>query len=164
MNNVPIDLDRVEKKLVSGINKNVRVRDLFHFGDKGMNRILGDVIGKDYITAKAIERQTGNIGRAVRFKAATRLMSGAAVGINIAMIGGILAAGAYRGITATTDAAMKFMNSNSMRRLETGSGLNPFPFSGAVTERAKALQAISNSRMNARGTLGGEAALAHENI
>ena len=129
-----------------------------------MKEKIIDWICKDYITAKAIERQTGNIGRAVRFKAATRLMSGAAVGINIAMIGGVVAAAGYRGVVAATDSAMKFMNYNGFRRLDTGSGLNPFPFSGAVTERAKALQAISNSRMNARGTLGGEAALAHENI
>lgn len=110
-----------------------------------------------------VERETGAVSRAVRFKAATRIMSGVAVGINVALVGGALATAAHRGIVGYTDAMMRFMQNNTAGRLEFGTGMG-FQTSGALTERQRALTAISNSRLSARSALGNEAQLAHENL
>lgn len=98
-----------------------------------------------------------------------KLVSGLGKGFNAAMWGYLgfqVGSAAVEGITG---AASKFANRVEMeldrfgnRQMEFGGTFEAgFFSSGASTERQRALQAIHNSRANARGLVGNEASLSH---
>jgi hypothetical protein len=151
--------------LARRIPETARIRDIF-MGKRGFARKVATMRSAGTITTDqarvmmATEATTGAIGRSIRFTAGARLMSVAVVGMNVALIGGIVGAGLFRGATSATDAMLRWTRSNSIRQLEFGSGVQPFMY--GATERSKALQAISNSRLNYRSAIGNEAALAAE--
>jgi hypothetical protein len=149
--------DVIKKSRISGLwNPAGELRRL----RRGM---LSEGASMEHLTlSRIVENQTGTLSRAVRSVAGAKLMVGVTTGVNIALIGGLLAEGAYRGVTKATEYAMKFQEWGSARRLEFGTGVNPFMSSGALTERQRALTAISSSRLNARSAIGQEAQLAHD--
>jgi hypothetical protein len=153
-------LPGLETSLQGTISKNTKVRDLFRFNDKTMDRIFTGMSTSDLTLVKAIEGQTGAISRASKFVAGAKLMKGVSVGANIALIGGLLATAGYKSITKATDAMIRLEQFNGFRSVETGNSAMPYLTAGSSTERSRALAAISNSRMNARSSLGMEGALA----
>jgi len=100
------------------------------------------------------------------FQGATRLMQGVTVGLNIALFGGMLGTLAYEGSRVLAEQSFRLMHSNSIPRLEFGTGqlAAGFMTSGAMTERQRAIAAISNSSLNARRYMGNEAAIMSENM
>jgi hypothetical protein len=130
---------------------------------------LGTSYSNQAIKAAAIGTPIANpvkraaIGSALRIQGAARLMAGVSVGLNIAMFGGILAKLGYAGARRIAEESWDLKMNRSAQMLEFGSGLNPYQTSGASTERSRAVQAIQESHLNSRTSLGREAEFMSDN-
>ena len=135
---------------------------------RARERVLG---GLPTAQRAALTSYTGKAGqraltRSIMFQGATRLMQGVTVGLNIALFGGMLGTLAYEGSRVLAEQSFRLMHSNSIPRLEFGTGqlAAGFMTTGAMTERQRAIAAISNSSLNARRYMGNEAAIMSENM
>ncbi len=104
----------------------------------------------------------GALRRGIMTKGSAQLMRVGTVGLNIALFGGTLATMAYTGTRALGEQMLRMRMDQRGPRLEWGTGQDPFPQSGSLTERQRAITAIQGSQINGRSYLGSEAALMAE--
>jgi len=162
---VAAELLPMERVIQEAIGRGAGARHLL--SGKARDRLTRRIVGGLTPEQKVLFAATGKVGqnamtRNIMFRGGARLMSGVAVGVNIALFGGILANFAYSGARAVGEAAWNAQLNRRVPMLEFGRGYDPFAYHGARTERQRAVAAIQGSRLNARGFLGNEAALVHE--
>lgn len=124
---------------------------------------LLDPSARAYMGKEGMATATTQLAKGTIFKGAARLMAGVSVGLNIALFGGIMAKLGYAGARRLAESSWDLKMNRSAQMLEFGRGLNIFNTSGASTERSRAIQAIQESHVNARASLGNEAALMSDN-
>lgn len=123
-------------------------------------KIAAEVLGTTPATLSlGVPARKASIATTLRYTAATRLMAGVSVGLNVALFGGLLAKLAYAGARRIAESAWDLKMNRNAQMLEFGSGLNVFNTSGSLTERQRAISAIQESHLNSRVSLGSEARL-----
>ena len=127
----------------------------------------GRVLGTLSPVHQQLFSMTGKGGRSalrrgIMARGGARLMAAGAVGLNLALFGGMVGNLAMGATRAIGEASWRMRMNTRIPALEFGGGVDPFQQQGSMTERQRAIQAIQGSHLNARTAMGNEARLLHQ--